>query len=356
MQASVITQREAKIVWRRHHHPVSCKHSTLLRSMTYLLFAHSTNTPHTRHTRWTVNNWTHILSGIKWRFKGELRCNGGNNEQHHHTRAHIVSVGRRCIVPNNVSRTKVNLVTAMFVYWHDTAADFTTHGDGLDGDGVLGVGYNRISRARWMANTNDKRVRVSSGWWMVEWALPVFLLRRNWKCFSRTLSEHIWLTFLCRSFQKHMHNRCSYLMASADCHKVANTLENAVWRPEGSPVQFGKVNINTDGGNVLISFNLVQSESMNNINLKLVDEGKIASLSADRERVRGIFTFCQINADHFLFDRCEAQFCQNICICRNENLRIRCVFCMQKICQPLTIPAVPLTFNGRMYSAQKATS
>lgn len=133
-----------------------------------------------------------------------------------------------------------------------------------------------------------------------------------------------------------------------------------------SAVQLAKQTI-IRKGNVLISFDLVQSESMNNINLKLVDERKIVwccllaasiSICRCREREREYVEYSHF-AKWMAIISCSVvtrRSCQNICICPDENIRIWCVLRMQKICQPLTIPTVPLAFNGRMYSAQKATS
>lgn len=134
MQANVITRREVA-KWESVRLPTAVEQTfnsspwnCEARGMPYLLSAHSTNTAHTHGEQ---RHRTHILSGIKWRFKGELRCNRGNtrNTCHHRTntyehRTEHSMDGRRC-VSNDVSRTKVNL-QPMFVYWRDTAADFTS--------------------------------------------------------------------------------------------------------------------------------------------------------------------------------------------------------------------------------------
>lgn len=71
--------------------------------------------------------------------------------------AHSVD-GRRC-ERNVADRTKVNLVTApMFVYWRDTAADFTTNRDGLVGDGVgRMLPVSRCSRSHVQVNVERER-------------------------------------------------------------------------------------------------------------------------------------------------------------------------------------------------------
>lgn len=206
-----------------HHRPVPCKHSTLLQSMAYLLFAHSTNTPHTRLTRWAVNTEHIFYLALNERFKGELRCNSGNNEHHHHTRApHCIG---RCAVPTDVSRTKVNSVTAMFVYWHDTAADSTANGDGLDGDGVLAAWYNHISTCRWMANTNVCESLKWVGVWVS--SCRIFIASKLKMFFPSTYGQR----FCAGRFI----NICTidvHLMATADCPKVANPLDTALTIPE----------------------------------------------------------------------------------------------------------------------------
>lgn len=125
-----------------------------------------------------------------------------------------------CIVrcapfPTDVSRTKVNSVPTMFVYWHDTAADFTANGDGLDGDGVLAACNNHISTCRWMANTIEC-ARVSSGWVCEYGACRIFIASKLKMFFPDTYGQR----FCAGRFI----NICTidvHLMATADCHKVA---------------------------------------------------------------------------------------------------------------------------------------
>lgn len=212
-----LLNEQAKRVWPRTIIQYRANIQLFYGSMTYLLFAYSaTHRPHTRLTRCTMN--THILSGIKWRFKGELRCNGANNERHHHTRAHshIVSVGRRCAVRNHVSRTKVNLVTAMFVYWHDTAADFTTPMKRRIRwcDGVLGLLFQLRSEVQ----VNGEHVCESQvGVLAVSELFPYFYCLETENVFPPE-----------RFCADRFINICTidvHLMVGADCRKVATAPE-----------------------------------------------------------------------------------------------------------------------------------
>lgn len=187
------TRREqcAAVTHHSHTHCVlQTFNSSLWCETWHIYFSHIERTLQT-HTH--GEQWTHILSASKWRFKGELRRNGGNNEYHQHTSTRWMD-GHRC-VPYDISRTKVNLVTAMFVYWRDTAADFTTNRNGLVDDGVgrlLSVSPV-CTVYRWMSNVNDERsslkVKFASHFYCLE-TENVFpnIFRTNGFCVSRFIN------------------------------------------------------------------------------------------------------------------------------------------------------------------------